>query len=127
MCEVNPEYKNDVRYENGKKVLYLQILTALYGMIESALLWDKFYTEVLKKEGIELNSYDKCVANKIVNDKQCTIAWYVNNNILSHVDSSVIDNVIATIEEYFPGLVVEGGKNLNWKWISSPKDFFCLA
>jgi len=38
MCEVNPEYKDDVRYENGKKVLYLQILRALYGMIESALL-----------------------------------------------------------------------------------------
>ena len=39
--------------ENGKKVLYLQILRALYGMIESALLWYKFYTEVLHKEGFK--------------------------------------------------------------------------
>ena len=114
MCEVNPEYKADVRYENGKKVLYLQILRALYGMIESALLWYKFYTEVLQKEGFEINAYDKCVANKMVNDKQCTIAWYVDDNILSHVDSTVVDKVIATIEGYFPGLVVERGKNLNF-------------
>ena len=63
MCEVNPEYKADVRYENGKKVFFLQILRALYGMIESALLWYKFYTEVLQKEGFEINAYDKCVAN----------------------------------------------------------------
>jgi len=83
-------------------------------MIESALLWYKFYTEVLQKEGFKLNAYNKCVANKMVKDKQCTIAWYVDNNILSHVDSTVVDKMIATIEEYFPGLVVERGKKLNF-------------
>ena len=78
MCDVNPEYKDDVRYENGKKVLYVQILMALYGMIESALLWYTLYVEVLHKEGFEINPYDRCVANKVINDKQCTIAWYVD-------------------------------------------------
>ena len=37
MCEVNPEYKEHVRFKNGKKVLYVQVLKAIYGMIESAL------------------------------------------------------------------------------------------
>jgi hypothetical protein len=114
MCEVNPEYKDDVRFENGKKFLYVQILRALYGMIESALLWYTLYTEVLHKEGFEINPYDRCVANKVINGKQCTIGWYVDDNILSHVDKSVVDSVINKIEEYFPGLVVERGKNLNF-------------
>jgi hypothetical protein len=114
MCEVNPEYKDDVRFENGKKVLYVQILRALYGMIESALLWYTLYTEVLHKEGFEINPYDRCVANKVINGKQCTIGWYVDDNILSHVDATVVDSVINKIEEYFPGLVVERGKNLNF-------------
>jgi len=114
MCEVNPEYKDDVRYEKGKKVLYIQILRALYGMIESALLWYNLYTEVLHKEGFEINAYDRCVANKFITGKQCTIAWYVDNNILSHVETSVVDSVIDTIEGYFPGLVVERGKDLNF-------------
>ena len=43
MVDVNPEFKEDVRFENGKKVLYVQILKALYGMIESALLWYELY------------------------------------------------------------------------------------
>jgi hypothetical protein len=114
MCDVNPEYKDDIRYENGKKVLYVQILMALYGMIESALLWYTLYVEVLHKEGFEINPYDRCVANKVINGKQCTVAWYVDDNILSHVETSVVDSVIDTIEGYFPGLVVERGKDLNF-------------
>ncbi len=83
-------------------------------MIESALLWYNLYTEVLHKEGFVINPYDKCVANKMVDNKQCTIAWYVDDNILSHVEPTVVDGVINKIEEYFPGLVVERGKKLNF-------------
>ena len=97
-----------------RKFFYVQFLAALYGMIESALLWYALYTEVLHKEGFEINPYDRCVANKIINNKQCTIAWYVDDNILSHVEPPVVDGVINKIEEYFPGLAVERGKNLNF-------------
>jgi len=114
MREVNPMYKDDVRYENGKKVLYVQILRALYGMIESALLWYNMYTEVLHKEGFEINVYDRCVTNKFINGKRCTIAWYVDDNILSHVETSVVDSVFDKIEEYFPGLVIERENDLNF-------------
>ena len=43
MCHVNLEYKQHVRYENGKKILYLLALRGIYGCIESALLWYKFF------------------------------------------------------------------------------------
>ncbi len=72
MCDVNPEYLNFVRYEGKKKVLCGRILKALYGMIESVSLWHSLYTEVLAKEDFELNPYDRSVANKMVNGKQCT-------------------------------------------------------
>jgi len=114
MCEVNPEFKDDVRYENGKKVLYVQILKALYGMIESALLWYRLYTEILQKEGFELNPYDKCVANKTINGKQCTLAWYVDDNFLSHVDDEIIDDILKMVEGYFPGLSIERGNTLSF-------------
>ena len=83
------EYKADVHYENGKKVLYIQILRALYGMIESALLWSTLYTKVFHEERFEINPYDRCFANKIINGKQCTIGWYVDDNISSHVNQIV--------------------------------------
>ena len=37
MCAANPEYREYVEIINGKKVLYLYVLRALYGCIESAL------------------------------------------------------------------------------------------
>jgi len=55
MCQVHPKGLPYVRTENGKKVLYLCILKALYGCIESALLWYNTYTSVLQKMSFELN------------------------------------------------------------------------
>ena len=113
MCDVNPEFKEDVRYENGTKVLYVKINKAIYGMIESALLWYELYVTVLVDEGFELNPYDKCVANKTINGKQCTIGWYVDDNIIGHAEDKVLDNVIGKIEDKFPGLVVQRGQKLD--------------
>ena len=31
ICSVKPEYKKYVMYENGKKVMYLDVLRAVYG------------------------------------------------------------------------------------------------
>ena len=94
MCDINGEYRKYVRYEQGKKVLYLKVLRAIYGCIESALLWYNLYTQTLKAEGYILNEYDRCVANKNINGKQCTVVWYVDDNKASHVDSRVIDNLL---------------------------------
>jgi hypothetical protein len=86
LCEMNPNYRSFVIIENGVKVLYVRLIKALYGCVKSALLWyDLFYSH-LKALGFKLNSYDPCVANKMVNGKQCTIAWYVDNTKISHAD-----------------------------------------
>ena len=48
------------------------------------LLWYDLYANTLKDMGFEINSYDKCIANKMINGNQCTIGWYVDNNKISH-------------------------------------------
>ena len=85
-CDINEEYRQYLRYEKGQIVLYLRVISAIYGCIESALQWYNMYTQTLKAEGYKLNEYDKCVANKTINGKQCTAVWYVENNKASHVD-----------------------------------------
>ena len=51
MCEINPEYKQHVRIEGRTSVLYLSVLRALYGCIESALQWHILFKSTLEKEG----------------------------------------------------------------------------
>ena len=90
MCEVNEEHRKNVIFENGKKVLYMKIIRGIYGCIEASLQWYKCYTEMLEKEGFTLNPYDRCIANKIINGHQCTIAWYVDDNVMTHKDPNVL-------------------------------------
>ena len=92
MCDVNEDFKEYILFENRVKVLYLKVLRALYGCIRSALLWYNLFTETLVKEGYEINQYDRCVANKVINGSQCTLVWYVDDNKISHKDSEVVTN-----------------------------------
>ena len=88
------KYSKFVRYEHGKKVLYLRVLKALYGCIKSGLLWYNMFTNTLKGKCFIINPYDLYVANNTINDKQCTVTWYVDDLNISHVDSTVVDKVI---------------------------------
>jgi hypothetical protein len=101
MCEMNPAYELLVTTEGGKRVLYVRLLKALYGCVESALLWYKLFTEKLQDYGFVLNPYDPCAANCDINGKQCTIVWYVDDNKISHVDPKVVSDVIEYIESKF--------------------------
>jgi hypothetical protein len=54
----------------------------------------------------ELNPYDSCVANKMTDGKQCTIAWYVDDTKILHVDDNVVSQVIEKIEDRFGEMTV---------------------
>jgi hypothetical protein len=82
-------------------VLYLKLLKALYGCVQSALLWYDLFSSTLQGEGFKLNPYDTCVANKTINGKQCTITWYVNDNKIPHVDAAVVTHIITILEDRF--------------------------
>ena len=55
-----------------KKVIYVVVLQALYGMLISALLWYKKFCSDLEGIRFIFNPYNPCIANRIVkkNNKQ---------------------------------------------------------
>ena len=57
----------------GELVLYVESLNALYGIMKAALLFYLKFVKNLKSIGFELNPYDPCVANKIVDGVQLTV------------------------------------------------------
>jgi len=81
--------------EGKKKVLYLRLKKALYGTLKAALLFWRRLSNVLQTWGFKINPYDKCVANKMINESQCTIVWHVDDLKISHVDKSVVNEVIS--------------------------------
>jgi hypothetical protein len=80
---------------SGQKVLLVQCLNALYGMMVAALLYYNFFVKSLTKQGFKLNPYDTCVANKTVIGKQIAICFHVDDCKISHGLSKVVDTTIA--------------------------------
>jgi len=61
--------------------------------------------------GFKLNPYNLCVANSQSKGKQCTIAWYVDDNKISHVDGTVVTDIIEKNEAKFGKMTVTRGKH----------------
>jgi hypothetical protein len=85
-------------------------------MQASLLFWRKF-KGFLVDLGFEENPYDSCVVNKMVNRKQCTVCWYVNDVKVSHVEESIVDNLVSKMQEEYgkeAPLTVSCGKVLEY-------------
>ena len=94
-------YKDFVVYENGVKVLYVEVLKALYGTLRASLLFYKKLRKDLEEIGFTVNPYDPCVANRIVNGKQHTVTWHVDDLKSSHVDPKVNDDFHNWLEQKY--------------------------
>jgi hypothetical protein len=77
-----------------------RVLKAIYGMIQSSLLYKKFRKD-LEGIGFKVNPYDPCVANRTINSKQHTITWDVGNVKFSHVDPKVNDEFHTWVENMY--------------------------
>ena len=101
MIELDPTCRNYVVRENGRRVIYVVILQAIYGMLEASLLWYKKLRADLEEHGFVFNPYDPCIANKMVNGKQQTIRFHVDDLMSSHVDSKVNDRFYTWINKKY--------------------------
>jgi hypothetical protein len=48
--------------------------------------------------GLEINLYNPCVANKMVNGSQVTIRWHVDDLMISHLKQEEIMQVVQQIK-----------------------------
>jgi hypothetical protein len=94
-------YESYVVQENNDKVLYVELLKALYGTLQAALLFYKKLKNDLESIGFKLNPYDPCVANRVINGKQHTITWHVDDLKSSHVDPRVNDEFLLWLEKMY--------------------------
>ena len=91
MAKTDPKlYRKYLTDEKQKKVLYLRLQKALYGMLKSALLFYRKLISELKGMGFEVNPYDPCVVNKMVNGSQMMVRWHVDDLMISHINNEAI-------------------------------------
>ena len=104
LCNISPKiYKLYVRFDMkiGEKILYVCMLKDIYGMLIASLLNYKKFRKDIKSIGFEVNPYDACVANRMVNGKQHTFAWHIDDLKSIHVDPKVNDDFQKWLEKNY--------------------------
>ena len=102
LVEMAPDiYGPYVVYQRGKKVLYVEVLQALYGQIFALLLWYRKFRKDLEGIGFVFNPYDACVANRKVDGKQHTVRFHVDDLMSSHVKPKVNDGFNEWLDEMY--------------------------
>ncbi len=65
------KYRKHITKNNrGQPLLYVKLHKALYGLLKNALLFYQKLSGNLIKHGFDINPYDPCMANKVVNGNQ---------------------------------------------------------
>ena len=88
------------------------MIRAIYGSIEYALLWYNIFSLTLESFSFGINTYDRCVSNKVIEVTLCTIDGYVDDNKLLHKNPEVISDIIHEANINFGEIsVVKGNKH----------------
>jgi len=102
ICEIDKKYEQyKCPTKSGRGLMYGEMNRAVYGHMLSSILWYQKLKGHLEEWGFEMNPYDECVFNKMVDGAQCTILYHVDDLKVSHRDQSVIDDMASTINETF--------------------------
>jgi hypothetical protein len=102
------------KFINADGTLVVELDRALYGCIESALLWFRELSGFLTKIGFVTNPYDACVMNKTVQEGKATIGIYVDDLLLTCTNSSLANNIIQELETEYKKLKVTRGTLHNY-------------
>jgi hypothetical protein len=95
--------------KKGHSQLLCQCLNAIYGTVIAGLLYYRKFKKTFERNDFTLNPYDPaCVANIVVEHKQQTVCWHVDDCKLSHVDPKINDQFIDTLREEYENIFEDG-------------------
>jgi hypothetical protein len=94
--------------KNGNKCLIVMCQNAIYGTMIASLLYYRKFRASLESIGFEFNPYDPCVANKMIDGKQMTVCFHVDDCKISHVDSKAVDKMIDWLKENYEVIWEDG-------------------
>jgi hypothetical protein len=114
MAKTDPKlYRKYLTDEKGKKVLYLRLQKALYRMMKSTLSFYRKLISKLKGMGFEVNPYDPCIVNKMVNDSQMTVRWHVDDLMISHTNNKAILRFLRMLKDIYGDNLAENTRRIH--------------
>lgn len=110
MIRLYPEFAKFMR--NGR--LYFKLKKALYGCVQSALLFYRHLRRTLEAFGFKVNPYDQCVFTRDFDGKQCTICTHVDDLKISCADPKAVEAVLEELTRVYKKIAIHRGPVLDY-------------
>jgi len=99
LVESNPsKWKKHLRKENGKWIIYATCDRTIYGTMNAALLSYKKLARSLASWGLIMNPYEPCVWNCIIEGKQLTTLFHIDDLMLAHLQPQIVTEHIKKLD-----------------------------
>ena len=114
LLEITSEIYEPFVHINKKRVkqLLLQCHNAIYGTMLTSLLYYKKFVKSLLSIRFEINPYDPCIANKMINSKQMTICFHVGDCKLSHHNCKAVNDFIEWLCQEYESIFKDGSSKM---------------
>jgi len=120
LINIDTNYK---RYLCDNNTIIVQLDKALYGCVQSALLWYNELKGILNNLGYNANPYDICVFNRLEEDNsQTTITIHVDDLLIIAGNEKILDRVINELNNIFKDLSITRGNKHNYLGMVSNVD-----
>ena len=107
LVEIHPEYKQYLLPDGG---MVVQLLKALYGLLDSAKLWNDEFTNTLTQDGYIQNEYDACVFNKVVDEVQVSVYVHVDDLMVTSKNEDLIKDLHRVLQNKYGTMQLNLGK-----------------
>lgn len=103
IARINPTWDQSLVHEkyNWASTVYSKAIKALYGTVNASKLLFDDPTALLVELGFTPNPYDSCVVNTIIDGKQCTISWHVDDLKIIHKNGAVVTFTIESLSDKY--------------------------
>jgi hypothetical protein len=102
ICQIEPKYIKCIKYgRNKRKWMIGKLRKAIYGTLLGACLFYDKLRGLSEEWGLIINDYDECTFNKMINGKQLTVQFHVDDLRISHMEDNVIINMVKDLNGIF--------------------------
>jgi hypothetical protein len=101
ICQIGSNYNKNVIRRGNRKFIFAKLNKSVYRTLLGAILFYQKLSKQLSDWGYVQNDYDPCTFNKVINGKQVTIQFHVDDLKISHKDQDVLDSILNDLDIKF--------------------------
>ena len=99
-------------FPKGSRCLFVRLRKAMYGCVQSSLLWYKKFRGMMEHLGFTFNPYDPCVCNRSTPKGRITLLTHVDDCLISSPNECFIDSLLEEVKSVYPQITIHRGRKL---------------